>query len=203
MPRNNGRAERKMPGPEATSLACPAARSSLGSWAQCPHLSNPPPALPWPWWTPDAPPKGAPCPVPSPGLRPGTPGPRSDYSPPNPFPAHTTPHIVAFGKLSGPWKLPPGLTHSPALGPGVQGVAEPWENAAAHSGALWRVWQGGNGLGAGAELLAGTFRARGEGLGHLSMHQCFPGPAPSKARSLGWARWGRSGGIYSQVLFPP
>ena len=45
--------------------------------------------------------------------------------PPTLAQVHTTPHIVAVGKLSGPWKLPPGLIHSPGLGPGVQGIAGP------------------------------------------------------------------------------
>lgn len=106
-----------MPGPKATSPACPAAHSSLGSWAQCPHLSTPPPALPWPWWTPDAPPKGAPCPVPSPGLRPGSPGPRSDYSPPPPFSStHNSPHCCHRKVI---WPLEAASqADSPALGPG-------------------------------------------------------------------------------------
>ena len=37
--------------------------------------------------------------------------------PPTPSGANTTPHIVAFGKLSGSWKLPPRLIHSLGLGP--------------------------------------------------------------------------------------
>lgn len=56
--------------------------------------------------------------------------------PPTPDQAHTTPHIVAVGKLSGPWKLPPRLTHSPGLGPGVQGLARPWEKAGVRSEAI-------------------------------------------------------------------
>lgn len=94
---------------------------------------SPCPALPWPWWTPDAPRKVHLAQ--SPLLAPGLAFEARDLitGPPTLTQAHTTPHIVAVGKLSGPWKLPPRPIHSPGLGLGVQGLAKPWEKAGTHS----------------------------------------------------------------------
>lgn len=120
-----------------------------------PPLPLPCPALPCPvlpWWTPDAPPKGAPRPVPSPGPRPGIQGPRSNYRAPHPLSSsHNSLHcclrevIWPLEAASKADSLGPGKKQEPILGPykGCGKGATDWEQGPKELGF--------SGMGGGAE----------------------------------------------------